>query len=65
PLDDEPQLPMPGLPPAAPPAAPPRPARAAPRAGEPADGARAEAERLRAVLAATLRELEALRALLP
>jgi DNA-binding transcriptional MerR regulator len=53
----EPQLPMPGLvslPPA-------RPARAWPREASP----NGEVERLRAVLTATLRELEALRSLLP
>jgi DNA-binding transcriptional MerR regulator len=62
PLDAEPQLPMPGLiPPAAPQSArPPRvPARGASDAA-----ASAEIERLRSVLADTLRELEALRALL-
>jgi DNA-binding transcriptional MerR regulator len=60
--DNEPQLPMPGLPPA--PAAPVRAARPAPRAPE-GEGRGQEVERLRAVLSATLRELEALRALLP
>ena len=72
PIDAEPQLPMPGLIPAAPASQSARAARggsravgpAAPeRAGEAA--ANAEVERLRSVLAATLRELEALRALLP
>jgi DNA-binding transcriptional MerR regulator len=59
-LDDEPQLPMPGLTPALP-----RTGRTQPRAAgdpAPADG---EAERLRLLLTRTLRELEALRALLP
>jgi DNA-binding transcriptional MerR regulator len=62
---DEPQLPMPGLVPIEP--AAPRPLRAK---AEPArtaarpDSAEAEVKRLRAVLRETLRELEALRALL-
>jgi DNA-binding transcriptional MerR regulator len=55
-LESEPQLPMPGLTPAS----TARPGRTPPRASA-GDG---EGERLRAVLAATLRELEALRALL-
>jgi DNA-binding transcriptional MerR regulator len=60
--DNEPQLPMPGLPPA--PAPQPRPARPAPRAAD-GEGRGQEVERLRALLSATLKELEALRALLP
>ena len=59
-LDDEPELPMPGLPPTA---APARAARPAPRASD-SEGRSPEAERLRGVLTATLRELEAVRALL-
>ena len=68
---DAPELPMPGLTPAAPaPAAPgtaKRPAaRAAAKEDAPAsDASAAEAARLRLVLSHTLRELEALRALLP
>jgi len=65
--ETEPQLPMPGLTPVAIPT-PPKSARAVTRAGEaPAGAASAEAEvvRLRALLTAALRELEALRSLLP
>jgi DNA-binding transcriptional MerR regulator len=68
-VDTEPQLPMPGLIPPGP--APTRSARTTARAaGAPAadqggdTAASAEVERLRSVLATTLRELEALRALL-
>jgi DNA-binding transcriptional MerR regulator len=61
PVDIEPQLPMPGLAPA--PAAP-RPVRAAPTRPQP-PSAEAEVERLRSLLAITLKELEALRAMLP
>jgi DNA-binding transcriptional MerR regulator len=60
-LDAEPQLPMPGLIPSAQPTT--RPPRAVRPAGDAA--ANAEIERLRAALADTLQELEALRALLP
>ena len=60
--DAEPQLPMPGLtPPSSAPGGP-RSARVALRVISRPDG---EVDRLRSVLAATLRELEALRALLP
>jgi DNA-binding transcriptional MerR regulator len=68
---DAPELPMPGLTPAAPAAATPAPARrqagrgAAREEAAAPDASAAEAERLRLVLASTLRELEALRALLP
>lgn len=64
PAEIEPQLPMPGL---APPPPAPRPARAAPARPQPAaaDAPAAEVERLRSLLASTLKELEALRALLP
>jgi DNA-binding transcriptional MerR regulator len=63
--EPDPQLPMPGLPPAAPPRpAAPRPARPPPRPAED-DAAATEVERLRALLGGVLRELEALRALLP
>jgi DNA-binding transcriptional MerR regulator len=55
----EPQLPMPGLVALPPPS---RPARPWPREAPAPNG---EAERLRAVLVETLRELEALRSLLP
>ena len=70
PVELDPQLPMPGL--APPPAAPravraiaarPQPAPADPAAGSPATAA--ELERLRRLLASTLKELEELRALLP
>jgi DNA-binding transcriptional MerR regulator len=65
PADADPQLPMPGLiAPVTTPAAKPRPA-ARPAASGPGPDAEGECERLRALLAATLRELEALRALLP
>jgi len=60
PIDTEPQLPMPGLPPPAPVARPPRTAARA--AATP--NADAEIERLRSALTAALHELEALRALL-
>lgn len=62
PVDVEPQLPMPGLVPVA--AAPVRPLRPAPSRPQP-PSADAEVERLRNVLASTLKELEALRAMLP
>ena len=68
---DAPELPMPGLTPAAPAAAAPTNARrpsgrgAAKEEAAAPDASAAEAERLRLVLASTLRELEALRALLP
>ena len=70
PHTDAPELPMPGLTPAAPPpaasGAAKRPAaRAAAKEEAPTADAAAEAARLRVVLASTLRELEALRALLP
>jgi DNA-binding transcriptional MerR regulator len=62
------QLPMPGLIPpaanAAPPARPPRPVRAGAATPARDADANAEIERLRAALAATLRELEAIRALI-
>jgi DNA-binding transcriptional MerR regulator len=66
PPEPEPQLLMPGLMPPDPPPQPSRPSRATPRASErmPDAAANAEIERLRTVLADTLRELEALRALL-
>ncbi|HTN11102.1 MAG TPA: MerR family transcriptional regulator [Acetobacteraceae bacterium] len=60
--DTDPQLPMPGLPPA--PAAAPRATRPPARPAESQSNGQ-EVERLRALLSATLRELEALRALLP
>ena len=62
PIEPEPQLTMPGL---MPPAAAPQPTRSTRAAARATDtAANAEVERLRSVLAATLRELEALRALL-
>ena len=66
---DAPELPMPGLTPAAPAAAAPgaakRPAARPASKDEAPSAEAAEAARLRLVLASTLRELEALRALLP
>ena len=65
PLEAEPQLPMPGLVPMLPPGQPPtRAARPTP-AQPPRPTAPGEVERLRALLASVLRELEGLRALLP
>ena len=64
--DDNPLLPMPGLPPAAPPAPPRATARPAAKPAPPAArGEDGEAVQLRATLAEVLRELESLRALLP
>ena len=64
PVDFAPQLPMPGLDPIAPPKPAVRPAaRPDARAKPAADGT--EVDRLRALLATTLAELRALRALLP
>lgn len=66
PADVEPQLPMPGLTPAAPANTAKRPpARAGKAEAPPTPEVNAEAVRLRAMLSHTLRELEALRALLP
>ena len=67
PLDVSPQLPMPGL---TPPVKPARAAKAAPKPAAPPPPAAPAASddeiaRLRALLADTLKELEALRALLP
>lgn len=62
--DTEPQLPMPGLLPVVA-VSPAKPARVAGRPATAEAAADSEVARLRAVLAVTLRELEALRALLP
>ena len=66
PADVEPQLPMPGLTPAAPSTTTKRaPTRTGKAEAAPTPEVNAEAVRLRAMLSHTLRELEALRALLP